>query len=750
MKNKFDLFSYIKDIKKGNTKLVNLDKMSSEKDVLSALSKHAVKLIKACFKSEVSPIRLTIFKQFVQHIWKMKKCHGSKHVVQYLKGSHLAIQKFAAGEPVNSLKELLGPGVYPRLASGLPKFIPLADRSMMRNKTPSIFRFYMTLFSLYRILDCPKQLKLSTITKPFDGSLEFLNSLENDIINIVNKHFTEIKTSYKPSDSFQFLETSSYPGKEKVSWLEMRKAAISMKQSLLSNSFDLLKEFAFGPILKALYDLNTSLPIESRGVSGALCSKDEPAGKVRIFAMVDIWTQNVLKPLHDSLFTFLKTLPCDGTFDQWSSVSRGVEKSALSRVSYGYDLSAATDRLPIALQILILNTLFGFKFGDAWASLLVDREYELRDPKYGDHTVKYAVGQPMGALSSWAMLAITHHLIVQLAYQRSYKKDDWFSNYELLGDDIVIFDTLVAEQYLFIMKNIGLEINLSKSVCSPTGEVVEFAKKTYLNGNNISGLPWKAVISQTDVLGIASLIYSLHSHLDYARNIRWVKNWIFGKNLNLLYLSLLKIFTNHSGIDSFKIFDKIHQKYGKIRLKTLSSIPSESFTSLLDPFLKGNNKDVFLKDFEESHASSMFRMMNSKSITLLKSRDVEKDSENLTKFILFHLYPEFNNDYYINNLNIELASKDYSLCSNLYIALYMIINKKLLNLKDSLKTKKLSDDLDTLIDDVSIADRYFEFLEILSRASDKIEKIPFKQITTLKATSFIKQINKSQFSFFSK
>jgi hypothetical protein len=26
---------------------------------------------------------------------------------------------------------------------------------------------------------------------------------------------------------------------------------------------------------------------------------------------------------------------------------------------------------------------------------------------------RYAVGQPMGALSSWAMLAITHHMIMQ-------------------------------------------------------------------------------------------------------------------------------------------------------------------------------------------------------------------------------------------------------------------------------------------------------------------------------------------------
>lgn len=744
MKTKFNLFSYINDIKKGNTKLVNLDKMSSEKDVLSALSKHALKLIKACFKSEVSPIRLTIFKQFVQHIWKMKKCHGSKHVVQYLKGSHLAIQKFAAGEPVNSLKELVGPGVYPRLANGLPKFIPLADRSMMRNNIPSIYRYYLTLYSLYRILDCPKQLKLSTITKPFDGSIEFLNSLDNDIINIVNKHFLRIKDSFKPSDSFHFLETSSLPGKEKVSWLEMRKASVSMNQSHLKNAFDLIRSFSFGPVLNALYELNCSLPCEARGVTGSLCSKDEPAGKVRIFAMVDIWTQNVLNPLHKSLFTFLKTLPCDGTFDQWSSVSRGVAKATSSKVSYGYDLSAATDRLPLSIQILVLNTIFGFKFGTAWGDLLVGREYELKDPKYGDHTVSYAVGQPMGALSSWAMLAITHHLIVQLAYQRSYKKDDWFSNYELLGDDIVIFDTLVAKEYLFIMKGIGLEINLSKSVCSPNGGVVEFAKKTYLNGENISALPWKAVISQTDILGIASLIFSLHSHLDYSKSIKWVKNWLFNNNVNLLYIALLKIFTNHSGALSFRIFDKIHQKYGKLRLKTINSIPSNIFTSFLHPFLNGKG-DELSKDFEESPASSMFRLMNSKQVTLLKHRDVEKDSENLAKDILFFFYPEFDNEYYRNNLSIEFASKDYSLVSNLMICFYSIVNLKLKELKDSLKTKKVSDNIEDLYEDISISERYFEFLDILKRSKERQKS---KQITTLKATAFIKQINKSQFSFF--
>lgn len=52
---------------------------------------------------------------------------------------------------------------------------------------------------------------------------------------------------------------------------------------------------------------------------GKLSKKLEAAGKIRVFAMVDVWTQSLLKPLHLALFSFLKSLPNDGTFDQNAS-----------------------------------------------------------------------------------------------------------------------------------------------------------------------------------------------------------------------------------------------------------------------------------------------------------------------------------------------------------------------------------------------------------------------------------------------
>jgi len=111
--------------------------------------------------------------------------------------------------------------------------------------------------------------------------------------------------------------------------------------------------------------------------------------------------------------------------------------------------------------------------------------------------LRYSVGQPMGAYSSFAMLAITHHYIVQESARRAglLSKGGWFDGYELLGDDIVIFNEKVASHYLEIMKGLGLEINLAKSVVSNPGNVVEFAKRTSVNSADVSAISAKMLLS---------------------------------------------------------------------------------------------------------------------------------------------------------------------------------------------------------------------------------------------------------------
>jgi hypothetical protein len=69
--------------------------------------------------------------------------------------------------------------------------------------------------------------------------------------------------------------------------------------------------------------------------------------------------------LHDYLFKILKAIPNDGTFDQAASIKRAGEKSEIANCSFGYDLTAATDRLPLALQVALLSSLFNTEMAEA-------------------------------------------------------------------------------------------------------------------------------------------------------------------------------------------------------------------------------------------------------------------------------------------------------------------------------------------------------------------------------------------------
>ena len=71
-------------------------------------------------------------------------------------------------------------------------------------------------------------------------------------------------------------------------------------------------------------------------------------------------------------------------------------------------------------------------------------------------------------------MAITHHVIVRLAARRVGIEN--FSDYALLGDDIVIANTSVALSYHQIVTEVlGVEINLFKSLRS--SHTFEYAKR---------------------------------------------------------------------------------------------------------------------------------------------------------------------------------------------------------------------------------------------------------------------------------
>ena len=101
----------------------------------------------------------------------------------------------------------------------------------------------------------------------------------------------------------------------------------------------------------------------------------------------------------------------------------------------------------------------------------------------------------MGAYSSFAMLAMTNHLIVHLANLQVENtpllKDTGV--YAVLGDDIVISDHRLAAQYNKLMNGVlGVVINPIKGF---EGYLIEFAKNWFhSSGVNLTPLGAKSLL----------------------------------------------------------------------------------------------------------------------------------------------------------------------------------------------------------------------------------------------------------------
>lgn len=119
-----------------------------------------------------------------------------------------------------------------------------------------------------------------------------------------------------------------------------------------------VKEYKYD-YLQSLKDGN-----EASRFLGKLGFKKEPAGKIRVFAMVDAWTQWLFFPLHKFIQDILRTLSMDATFDQVGKLEAKLvemQEKYKRPKAFSYDLSSATDRLPVLLQVYILAPLLGLR-----------------------------------------------------------------------------------------------------------------------------------------------------------------------------------------------------------------------------------------------------------------------------------------------------------------------------------------------------------------------------------------------------
>jgi hypothetical protein len=537
-----------------------------------ALINHCIRMI-YLLRGGVTIGFVRVFVMYSRFLSGLFKKTSIKFVAKYLKTAQIMLMQSVSGQKDRYPSQLFGAAVS-CTSSGLPRVIPKAHRAHIRNGSKFHVRLWITLFGLYRVLEFPGVPTIKTIVTP---GVQVSNSFVGELLVTIEEFIQYHKLVYNQGlfKAWSILSVSpTSPSVGKVTDNELLKGKFpaghlftllnSLRALRYVGGFGWEKSFkgflvhgaklanvveapGLARLFASLGPLTAFLEKCNLGSSnvGKLAYKQEPAGKLRVFAMLDPFSQWILKPIHDGIFGMLRLIRHDATFNQLESVKSFTDELRLRKIKevYSFDLTAATDRLPVNLQTVLISYFIGDQAASAWIEFLTTRWFALPSvhrkerltsvKQLGVSTpnpyiltsiahvssqipgkfheaafeqvthVRYAAGQPMGAYSSWAMLALFHHLIVFMAWRRSGYEGPLL--YLVLGDDVVIANSSIAGNYLSLLDEIGSPINLSKSIVSTNGSF-EFAKRFICAYDDVSPISWKEMfVARWDINSLVSL-----------------------------------------------------------------------------------------------------------------------------------------------------------------------------------------------------------------------------------------------------
>lgn len=479
-------------------------------------------IISNWFSSIPAEVRRKTLRSWLRLVSTWISNNGLPHTIKRIKLIRLIVTRYLCRQPLMVNDLMIGV-----TKDGFPSSI-LFMKELVDSDLPQNLRFVLTLLGISRAMSARGKVDYSSITAPFKGKYK---TLPKDFINLFVVDYTSDFREVKPRVSDFFLTLKSGP----LSGPAILKAHLATRFYTGANLWGLnillgsegmrwFKELFLGCRVNDSPARNRKLHIIS-----------DPELKERVIAIFDYISQLAFNPLSDYLFKVLRTIPQDRTFTQDPIIldkKEGVKFHSL-------DLSAATDRFPIDLQVDLIDSIERNStrpyrgIGKAWKSLMVNEPFLTPCGKL----LKYSVGQPMGARSSWAAFTLSHHLVVQYA---AYELGLYpFKEYILLGDDIVIYNDSVAEKYKAIITDLGVDCSPSKSHVSEN--TYEFAKRWFHNGIEVSPVPLKGFLANwsnpallfQDILdlvykgrGPRSVISTVNLGIDLIKRLGYTKSQI--------------------------------------------------------------------------------------------------------------------------------------------------------------------------------------------------------------------------------
>jgi hypothetical protein len=469
------------------------------------------------------------------HLVSVYKTQGTKGLVLRLKHSSLLICQYLAGTPANS--HAFGHPV--KVTHGLPSWLPHHARLAIRQRCKRVIRFWLSILYIYKVIEMPHKVIDALVTVQQAPLVE-----TPMVLLLLSTYRTFLREVFVPSflkgalpmPKFKkktfFCPISAGPNGAPainraaedcaglyLEHVESKRDPASPRPSILENICSLIELFGYRQKSSWILDIGKArvAKYDQEMLEATTPKKEpkplrhsrvhvlgEPAGKLRPIAIFDLFSQRALKPFHDEIFLKLRKIRQDGTHSQTKLMTwlKGVASQRWQKVTWSsLDISAATDSIPVQLlRILIVECFGGSEKAETMAdlvlSILTGREFDVTVDKSVvapaaqsnalPAKVRYTRGQPMGALGSFALLALWNHSWVQFA--------SWLvtgrciHDYGVTGDDVVISEphthSPIGKKYVEISERFGIRISLSKSFLSST--LFNFLSRTWMDGEEVS------------------------------------------------------------------------------------------------------------------------------------------------------------------------------------------------------------------------------------------------------------------------
>lgn len=424
-------------------------------------------LIAKSFDVDIVPLT----KQWCALYEQRLSCRGKYDAVKFVKELNTVGERYALRQSITAIPWTKSD------KNGFPQCIS-SFKSYLRSEDPRKVVFALSVLRSCEALRLPISKDISTVTAPSSADADLIA----DILTFIPQWVIRLQRHSLRELRYHFTVKNGPNGH-----------ALHKSDSDISAVISDPKIFeAIQIVQEKLNDASPmsykKLPTREGSIHSKLTQFPEKAGKTRTIAIVDYYSQRCLNPLHTMLMKILSTLVSDGTYSHQNVGRYAQEKTKEKSFIYCADLTAFTDRFPAIIQReLLFNLIEDKDLSQALWTLLAERSFVVA---WSGEIVTYQCGQPMGAYASWPLCALAHHLVVEYsAYKLNIKQSKHL--YRMIGDDVIITDRLLAQKYEEVIKLLGVDINLGKTVTSSENQNysgAEVAKQLYLNGKCLTPL----------------------------------------------------------------------------------------------------------------------------------------------------------------------------------------------------------------------------------------------------------------------